>query len=176
MGLMGKQGYCYASNKWLGMQLSLKEGTTGNIISSLVEKGILKRSLMREKETGQIKERRLYIHSDGYPTGFTELTHSTVHKSGEKAVLTSKTHSTVHGGGIHSPVGGSVALEGIGNREVNKLTKEKKEKEMMAQFDSTIPLTEQEKLIKANKEKAKLETMAVTRAKLEQLGILKPKK
>jgi len=66
-GLSTKEGYCYASNAWIGDQLGLKKGTISNLISRLVDGGYLTRKLIRDK-SGEIKERWLYpmhIQPDG---------------------------------------------------------------------------------------------------------------
>ncbi|OPZ94104.1 MAG: hypothetical protein BWY74_00811 [Firmicutes bacterium ADurb.Bin419] len=157
MGLVGKQGYCYASNKWLGRQLSLKEDTVGRIVSNLVERGIIKRTLMRDKETGQIRERRIYIHSDGYPTGFNE------------AINRGSDQSAFQRGGGGRRAEGSVALEGIGN---SKIDKETTEQQLRKDFEIQEPLKEKYN----NIEVADPKVVSATRAKLEQQGLLKPKR
>ena len=58
-GLSTKQGYCYASNEWIGNQIGLKGGTVSNLISRLVKGGYLKRKIIRD-ELGAITERWLY--------------------------------------------------------------------------------------------------------------------
>jgi len=58
-GLTGARGYCFASNEWLGKQLGLTKGTTSNLVSSLVDKGLLEREVKRDKDN-KIIERRLF--------------------------------------------------------------------------------------------------------------------
>ena len=58
-GLSTKQGYCYASNEWIGNQIGLKSGTVSNLISRLVKGGYLSRKIIRD-DTGAITERWLY--------------------------------------------------------------------------------------------------------------------
>lgn len=59
LGLTDKDGYCTASNKWLGKQIGLKQGTVSNIISKLSKKGLLSVKLIRSKDN-RIKERRIF--------------------------------------------------------------------------------------------------------------------
>jgi len=58
-GLSVKEGYCYASNKWIGEQIGLSKGTISNNISVLVAMGYLAREIIRN-DNNEIKERRLY--------------------------------------------------------------------------------------------------------------------
>ena len=65
-GLSTKEGYCYASNKWIGEQIGLSKSTISNNISALASRGYLKVILIRD-EKKEIKERRIYPLS--LPTG-----------------------------------------------------------------------------------------------------------
>ncbi len=58
-GLITADGYCFASNKWLGEQIGLTKGTTANILSDLQNKNIIKIELIRD-EKQRIIERRIY--------------------------------------------------------------------------------------------------------------------
>jgi len=58
-GLTTKEGYCFASNEWLGEQIGLSSSTVSDIISSLVRKNLLHREIIRN-ENNEIVERRLY--------------------------------------------------------------------------------------------------------------------
>ena len=58
-GLSTKEGYCYASNKWIGEQLGLSQSTISNNISTLVMRGYMVRKIIRNDKK-EIKERRLY--------------------------------------------------------------------------------------------------------------------
>jgi len=42
-GLIGKKGYCFASNEWLSEQIGFSNRTIGKYISRLVSKGYLRR-------------------------------------------------------------------------------------------------------------------------------------
>jgi len=55
-GLIGKTGYCYASNEWLGKQMGFSDRTIGKYISELVEKGYLR----REYGPNGKRDRRLF--------------------------------------------------------------------------------------------------------------------
>jgi len=59
MGLSNKEGYCYASNKWLGEQLGLEPTTVSGYISKLDNDGYINRVLTKD-DNNEIKERRLY--------------------------------------------------------------------------------------------------------------------
>jgi len=58
-GLSVKGGYCYASNQWIGEQISLSKSTVSNNISILVKKGYVKNIIIRN-DKNEITERRLY--------------------------------------------------------------------------------------------------------------------
>ena len=58
-GLAVNEGYCYASNKWIGEQIGFSKGTISNNISVLVDKGYVKRQIIRDKAR-KIEERRLF--------------------------------------------------------------------------------------------------------------------
>ncbi len=58
-GLIGKNGYCYASNKFLANSLNLNPNSISNYISILVDKGYLKRKVERNEEK-EIERRKLY--------------------------------------------------------------------------------------------------------------------
>lgn len=60
IGLSGKSGHCFAGNAWLGEGLGLAKGTVSNVIAILVTKGYVRRELIRDPETNEIKERHLY--------------------------------------------------------------------------------------------------------------------
>lgn len=59
VGLVNNDGYCYASNKWLGEQLGITKGQSANIIMDLHRRGFLKIELIRN-ENKRIIERRIY--------------------------------------------------------------------------------------------------------------------
>lgn len=58
-GLRNEEGFCFASNEWLGKQIGLSEGTVSNIISLLVKKKLLRREIIRN-ERNEVIQRRLY--------------------------------------------------------------------------------------------------------------------
>jgi len=66
-GLSVKEGYCYASNNWIGEQIGLSKGTISNNISVLVTMGYLAREIIRD-DNNEIKERRLYPINPHVPT------------------------------------------------------------------------------------------------------------
>lgn len=53
-GLIGRQGYCYASSKWLSKQLGLTPGTITNLIHNMMKKGFLRRLLVYKKGEEEI--------------------------------------------------------------------------------------------------------------------------
>lgn len=59
VGLCGTQGYCYASNEWLGKQLDKDDDTIRKWITKLISKGILRRELTYN-EKNEVTSRRLY--------------------------------------------------------------------------------------------------------------------
>ncbi|MGD9129272.1 MAG: helix-turn-helix domain-containing protein [Candidatus Woesebacteria bacterium] len=75
-GLRNEKGYCYATNRWLGEQIGLQEGTISNIISSLVRKGLIDRKIIRD-ENKEVIERQLYpIEITQWISAKTKLTQS----------------------------------------------------------------------------------------------------
>ena len=56
VGLVGKKGYCFASNEWLGSQLGYSDRTIEDYISKLTKKGYLR----REYGANGKRDRRLY--------------------------------------------------------------------------------------------------------------------
>lgn len=59
VGLCGKDGYCFASNEWLGNQLDKSQKTISNWISDMVSIGILRREVVRN-EKHEIIKRKLF--------------------------------------------------------------------------------------------------------------------
>ncbi len=55
LGLSTKEGYCFASNKWLGNQLDLKQSTISGYVSELAKKGYIRREVKRNDEDEIIK-------------------------------------------------------------------------------------------------------------------------
>lgn len=59
VGLSGKEGYCFASNDWLGKQLGKKADTISGWIGKLVTMGLLERVLIYN-EKKEIVKRKLF--------------------------------------------------------------------------------------------------------------------
>lgn len=59
LGLIDTNGYCYASNAWLGAQLDISKHTVTHLLTSLARKGLVSIALIKD-DTGQITERRIY--------------------------------------------------------------------------------------------------------------------
>ena len=77
-GLVGKNGYAWPSNNWLGGQLGMSGRTVERHIAILEQKGYLRRQVVRD-DKGQVTERRLYPICREVTTGLsggvsTELT------------------------------------------------------------------------------------------------------
>lgn len=62
MGLSGKNGYCWASNFWLGKQIAIDEGTVANIISSLKKKGLIETKVFRDDQA-HITKRHIFVRN-----------------------------------------------------------------------------------------------------------------
>lgn len=62
LGLAKKEGYCGASNHWLGKQLAMKAKTIANTLTSLKEKGLV------QTEYNGIKRRVYPLHPTGKST------------------------------------------------------------------------------------------------------------
>lgn len=61
--LANSQGYCYASNRWLGEQLDLAPGTVSNCLSNLAARGFIRVEIKRNLKN-EITSRHVYpIHS-----------------------------------------------------------------------------------------------------------------
>lgn len=61
--LSNAQGYCYASNRWLGEQLGLASGTVSNSLASLAARGYVRVEIKRD-ENKEVVSRYVYpIHS-----------------------------------------------------------------------------------------------------------------
>jgi len=60
MGLLGKNGYCYASNKWLGKQIGLSAKRVANLLTDMENKGMVRRKVIRG-EDNKIVERRIFV-------------------------------------------------------------------------------------------------------------------
>ena len=70
LGLIGVKGFCFAGNAWLAKQLGFSKATVSTYICHLVERGYLKRQIIRAKDgEGKIVERRLFPVSDHSPIG-----------------------------------------------------------------------------------------------------------
>jgi len=68
LGLITKDGYCFASNEWLGEELNLRPKAVSNTISRLVSLGFLRRELLRN-EKKEIIQRRLFPFLEVQPDG-----------------------------------------------------------------------------------------------------------
>jgi DNA-binding CsgD family transcriptional regulator len=62
MGLLTEDGYCFASNYWLGKQIGLKPNTISTIIGSLKNKGIIRIKLFRDYAK-KITGRHIFVRS-----------------------------------------------------------------------------------------------------------------
>jgi hypothetical protein len=62
MGLLTEDGYCFASNYWLGKQIGLKPNTISTIIGSLKNKGIIRIKLFRD-DAKKITGRHIFVRS-----------------------------------------------------------------------------------------------------------------
>lgn len=58
--LVGKDGYCYATNQYFAGLFTMAEETISRLIARLEKAGHIHRTLIRD-ETGQIVQRRLYL-------------------------------------------------------------------------------------------------------------------
>jgi len=66
MGLVGQRGYCFASNSFLARGLGVRPGTITNVVSALVNAGLLRREQIKDDK--QTVERRLWpIFAGGVP-------------------------------------------------------------------------------------------------------------
>ena len=61
-----KEGYCFASNKYLAEKLDVNPKTISSWISDLRDKGFIKLELIRN-ENKQIIQRKIYINDSPYP-------------------------------------------------------------------------------------------------------------
>lgn len=59
LGLTKKEGYCYASNEWLGNQLGLSADRISHYINSLVKKGLLVTEIIRKTKKQLLEEANL---------------------------------------------------------------------------------------------------------------------
>lgn len=59
IGLLTADGYCYASNRWLGEQIGIAKQTTANILSDLQKKNYIKIEQIKD-EKNNTKERRIF--------------------------------------------------------------------------------------------------------------------
>lgn len=59
LGLADKDGYCFASNTWLGKQIGLSKIRISHLISHLKELGLIRVELERD-ENGKIIQRKIY--------------------------------------------------------------------------------------------------------------------
>lgn len=64
VGLTGKNGYCWASNYWLGLQIGINEKTVKNIIWSFKKKGLIETKVFRDDDNHITKR---YIFMRGVP-------------------------------------------------------------------------------------------------------------
>lgn len=58
-GLVGKRGYCFATNQWLASQICLKKDTISSLLSDLQDKKLLHIDVIRD-DSNQVIERRIY--------------------------------------------------------------------------------------------------------------------
>jgi len=61
VGLTGKNGYCFATNDWIGYQMGLSGNRVSRYISKYVQLGILRREVLRDKNNA-ILQRKLYVY------------------------------------------------------------------------------------------------------------------
>lgn len=61
-----KEGYCFASNKYLAEKLNVNPKTVSSWISDLRDKGFITVELVRN-ENNQIIQRKIYINDSPYP-------------------------------------------------------------------------------------------------------------
>ncbi|MEO0289595.1 MAG: helix-turn-helix domain-containing protein [candidate division WOR-3 bacterium] len=59
LGLADKDGYCFASNAWLGKQINLSKTRVAHLISRLKELGLIKVEVIKDAD-GKILQRRIY--------------------------------------------------------------------------------------------------------------------
>lgn len=57
LGLLNDEGYCFASNAWLGIQLSLKRIRVSQLLSDLQKKGLLEIKVIRNANRSIIKRK-----------------------------------------------------------------------------------------------------------------------
>jgi hypothetical protein len=67
MGLTKRDGYCWASNSWLGQQVGVASITVSHIVNILKEKGLIRVTLLRKNK--KITTRHIFITlvPDHYP-------------------------------------------------------------------------------------------------------------
>ena len=61
--LSSKDGYCWASNSYFAKLYNVSSITVSNWITNLVKCGYIIREIIRDEETKEIKQRKLYINS-----------------------------------------------------------------------------------------------------------------
>ena len=66
ISLTCKEGYCFASNKYLAEKLDVNPKTVSSWISDLRDKGFIKLEIIRN-ENNQIIQRKIYINDSPYP-------------------------------------------------------------------------------------------------------------
>ena len=64
--LASKEGYCFASNKYLAEKLDVNPKTISSWISDLKDRGFIIVELIRN-ENNQIIQRKIYINDSPYP-------------------------------------------------------------------------------------------------------------
>lgn len=94
ISLTTKEGYCFASNEWLGDQLGISGRTIVRWISTFVDKGLLRREIILN-EKNQVIERRLYAFVT--PTLMTKVPVSPMSNT---PVLSPPSTNGVMGGGV----------------------------------------------------------------------------
>ena len=62
--MVNKRGYCWATNANLAEQSGQSLRTVQRLVNQLVEAGYLRAEVLRDKETNEVLERRLYLHID----------------------------------------------------------------------------------------------------------------
>lgn len=83
--LSNKNGYCYASNKYLSEIYGVSIGTISRRVNKLKKKGFISVELIKEKDSNNIKERRIYPSLD-VPTGIVKVADRGIGKIDERGI------------------------------------------------------------------------------------------
>lgn len=81
--LANKSGYCYANNKYFERVLGISDTTVGRYLNELEGLGLIKRTMIYEKDSKQIKERRIYLN-----TGIFNSEHSPIFTGEHSPIFT----------------------------------------------------------------------------------------